>query len=86
MPRDQLLPLNAWLDPVEDLPRYHRKQVRHLRNNDCVGSVIARRAPQQTNLLPSVKPQRSRELTHFCSWKRTQQVRMSLWSGGLIGR
>ena len=31
-------------------------------------------------------PQRSRELTHFCSWKRTQQVRMSLWSGGLIGR
>ena len=33
-----------------------------------------------------VQPQRSRELTHFCSWKRTQQVRMSLWSGGLIGR
>ena len=31
------------------------------------------------------RPQRSRELTHFCSWKRTQQVRMSLWSGGLIG-
>ena len=26
----------------------------------------------------AVKPQRSRERTHFCSWEWTQQVRMSL--------
>jgi DNA-binding XRE family transcriptional regulator len=44
--------------------------------------------PRETTLAAirrALEPQRSRELTHFCSWKRTQQVRMSLWSGGLIG-
>jgi tetratricopeptide (TPR) repeat protein len=90
---DEMFARALALTPGDAMGWYGRAVVAlRLRNFDAAARYFEQAVRLQSYLnyrrypLRSQWCRRSRKRTHFCSWKLTLQVRMSLWSGGLIGR